>query len=74
MRMALDAIDGETVQHRPRRRRPVHHRDGAELFVIRTAFIVDRCLAMERCRNPILKSSVRKQIASQLCDHELIVR
>ena len=72
--MTLDAIDGETVQHRPRRRRPIHDSDGAELFVVRTAFIVDGCLAMERCCDPILKRSAWKQITSQLCDHELIVR
>src|ERR1700752_4796116 len=50
MRMTLHAIHSQTVEHRPGRRRPIHHCDCAEFLVIRSAFIIDWCLAMEgRC-------------------------
>src|SRR5271155_24179 len=71
--MALHTIYGEPVQHGPGRGNTIDHRDGAELFVVGSTFLVVGGLPVEGSCDAIIKSRVREQVAGQLRGNKLVV-
>src|SRR5688572_5961104 len=72
--MALAAAHGQAEPDRPRRVDAIDDRADAKLILIDAAFGVERRVAMEAGRQPLLKRRLAEQVPGQLLDRELVER